>query len=73
MATHHRVSAPDLPGFGGTTVPPDCSPGLLEGFVHEFLDTLNLGASILVGSSLGGLAALRLALHVPDVSRPCAW
>jgi pimeloyl-ACP methyl ester carboxylesterase len=41
--------------------------------VHEFLDTLNLGASILVGSSLGGLAALRLALHVPDVSRPCAW
>lgn len=26
LATHHRVYAPDLPGFGGTTVPPDCSP-----------------------------------------------
>ena len=72
LATHHRVYAPDLPGFGGTTVPPDCSPEYFEGFVHEFLDTLNLGASILVGSSLGGLAALRLALHVPDrVSALC--
>jgi pimeloyl-ACP methyl ester carboxylesterase len=40
--------------------------------VHEFLDTLNLGPSILVGSSLGGLAALRLALHAPDrVSALC--
>ena len=66
LATHHRVYAPDLPGFGGTTVPPDCSPEFFEGFVHEFLDALNLGASILVGSSLGGLAALRLAMHAPD-------
>jgi pimeloyl-ACP methyl ester carboxylesterase len=66
LATHHRVYVPDLPGFGGTTVPPDCSPEFFEGFVHEFLDALNLGASILVGSSLGGLAALRLAMHAPD-------
>ena len=66
LATHHRVYAPDLPGFGGTTVPPDCSPEFFEGFVYEFLDALNLDASILVGSSLGGLAALRLAMHAPD-------
>jgi pimeloyl-ACP methyl ester carboxylesterase len=72
LATHHRVYAPDLPGFGGTATPPDCSPEFFAGFVCEFLDTLQLGACVLVGSSLGGLAALQVALHTPDrVSALC--
>jgi pimeloyl-ACP methyl ester carboxylesterase len=72
LATQHRVYAPDLPGFGGTATSLDCSPESYEGFVREFLDTLQLGDSALVGSSLGGLAALRVALHTPDrVSALC--
>jgi pimeloyl-ACP methyl ester carboxylesterase len=72
LATHHRVYAPDLPGFGGTAVLQNCSPEFFEGFVHQFLDTLRLEAPILVGNSMGGLAALRLALHAPDrVSALC--
>lgn len=40
--------------------------------MREFLDTLQLGDSVLVGSSLGGLAARRVALHTPDrVSALC--
>ncbi|MDQ4105187.1 MAG: alpha/beta fold hydrolase [Actinomycetota bacterium] len=72
LATHHRVYAPDLPGFGGTGTPPDCSPEFFEGFVRDFLDALGLDSSILVGNSLGGLAALRVALHAADrVSALC--
>lgn len=65
LAAGHRVYAPDLPGFGGTGAPPDCTPAFLEGFVREFLDTLQLESAVVVGNSLGGLAALRLALHAP--------
>jgi pimeloyl-ACP methyl ester carboxylesterase len=72
LATQHRVYAPDLPGFGGTATPLDCSPESYERFVREFLNTLRLGDSVLVGSSLGGLAALRVALYTPDrVSALC--
>lgn len=40
--------------------------------MREFLDILQLSDSVLVGSSLGGLAALRVALHTPDrVSALC--
>jgi pimeloyl-ACP methyl ester carboxylesterase len=66
LATHHRVYAPDLPGFGGTATPPDCSPEFFQGFVCEFLDAVQLDACVLVGSSLGGLVALQVALHTPD-------
>jgi pimeloyl-ACP methyl ester carboxylesterase len=65
LATGHRVHAPDLPGFGGTGSPPDCSPKFYERFVTEVLDTLHLDSAVLVGNSLGGLAALRVALHSP--------
>jgi pimeloyl-ACP methyl ester carboxylesterase len=72
LATRYRLYAPDLPGFGGTASPPDCSPEFFERFVGEFIDTLRLGACIVVGSSLGGLVALRLALHSPHrVSALC--
>jgi pimeloyl-ACP methyl ester carboxylesterase len=39
LATQHRVYAPDLPGFGGTATPLDCSPEFYERFVRKFLDT----------------------------------
>jgi len=72
LATRHRVVAPDLPGFGGTGRPSDCSPEFYERFVHEFIDVLGMDSAVLVGNSLGGLAALRTALHSPErVSALC--
>ena len=65
LAASHRIYAPDLPGFGGTGTPPDCSPESFERFVHAFLDVLRLDSAVVVGSSLGGLVALRLALRSP--------
>ena len=60
--------APDLRGFGFTERPPD---GLYnaEGYaahVEEFIDALGLERPILVGNSLGGEVALRVALARPD-------
>jgi pimeloyl-ACP methyl ester carboxylesterase len=72
LATQYRVYAPDFPGFGGTATPPDCSLEFFERFACEFINTLQLGACIVVGSSLGGLVALQLALRTPDrVSALC--
>ncbi len=63
----HRVYAPDLPGSGDTAKPAaDYSPAFLERFVASFLDAVEVGQAAVVGSSLGGLVALRLALSEPS-------
>ena len=63
LARTHRVYAPDLPGSGGASKPAaDYSPAFLERFAGAFLDALGIERAAVVGSSLGGLAALRLAL-----------
>ncbi len=66
LATRYEVFAPDLPGFDGAGRPPDCSPAYFEGFVRGFLDALDLDRVTLVGNSLGGVAALRVALRDED-------
>ena len=72
LGRHFRVVAPDLPGFGGTAPRGDCSPEFFQRFVHHLLDRLELDTAVLVGNSLGGLAALRVALASPDrVSALC--
>jgi 4,5:9,10-diseco-3-hydroxy-5,9,17-trioxoandrosta-1(10),2-diene-4-oate hydrolase len=66
LAHTHRVYAPDLAGFGDSAKPAaDYSPAFFEGFVVAFLDALALGRAAVVGNSLGGLIALRLALSEP--------
>lgn len=72
LSAQHRVYAPDLPGFGGTGTPADCSPAFFERFVRHFLDVMRIDRAVLVGNSLGGLAALRVALNTPSrVSALC--
>lgn len=60
--------APDMRGFGFTDRPPDALYNL-DGFtrhVEAFIDALELDRPILVGSSLGGEVAIRVALDRPD-------
>ena len=66
LAATHRVYAPDLPGAAArVTGPADYTPAGLARFVAAFLDTLGIVRPVVVGSSLGGLAALHLALAAP--------
>ena len=66
LAATHRVYAPDLPGSPMSARPAtDYSPAFFERFVAAFVDALDIGPATFVGNSLGGLAALRLALSEP--------
>ncbi len=68
LARSHRVYAPDLPGSGGSAGPEDAdySPVFFERSVSSFMDALGVERAAVVGNSLGGLVALRLALSEPE-------
>ena len=69
LARHHRVIAPDLPGFGGSGPLPD-GPMLdvLVGAVADLREALGIaGPAAVIGNSMGGAVALRLALDRPDL------
>jgi len=68
LARDHRVIAPDIAGFGFTTVADGATPDLemwLE-FVTTFLDELETDRVAVVGNSFGGALALWLASEFPD-------
>jgi pimeloyl-ACP methyl ester carboxylesterase len=66
LSATHRVYAPDLPGSPDSARPAaDYSPGFFERFVAGFLDALDIERAAMVGNSLGGLVALRLAISTP--------
>jgi pimeloyl-ACP methyl ester carboxylesterase len=67
LARTHRVVAPDFPGSGESAKPnADYSPAFHTAFLAAFLDALGLERVTLVGNSLGGLVALRLACANPE-------
>lgn len=67
LARTHRVFAPDFPGAGdsaklnGYSAP----PSLYADFLLGFLDAVGLTRVMLIGSSYGGLIAVRVALAAP--------
>ena len=67
LSRTHRVYAPDLPGFGDSAKPTTAgyTPAFFERFVATYLDALGVERAAIVGNSLGGLIALRLALSDP--------
>jgi pimeloyl-ACP methyl ester carboxylesterase len=66
LAPGYRLYAPSLPGFGRSDKPGgDYSPAFFTDCAVAFLDALGLERVRLVGHSLGGLVALRLALAQP--------
>ena len=75
LAQRHRVIALDWPGYGASAMPADpalCDALFFHGVLREFLQRMNLRDAILLGNSLGGNAAARLALSDPDRVRALA-
>lgn len=70
LASKHLIYAIDLPGYDGSSEPPDYSPAFTAQFVSAFLDAVGIEQAVVVGNSFGGLVALHLALSEPE--RVCA-
>ncbi|MBI2873035.1 MAG: alpha/beta fold hydrolase [Chloroflexi bacterium] len=68
LAQKHAVYALDLPGQGGSEKPSDLDYDLACGvrMVVGFMDALGLSTAALVGNSMGGMVALRLAADFPE-------
>ena len=66
LARNHLVYAIDLPGYDGSSEPPDYSPDFNAQFVSAFLDAVGVERAVVVGNSFGGLVALHLALSEPE-------
>ena len=62
-----HVVAPDLPGHGRSERPPDgMDTGTLQEAVFTLLDAVVPAGAVVFGNSLGGLVAVRYALHRPE-------
>jgi pimeloyl-ACP methyl ester carboxylesterase len=68
LSERRWVLAPDLPGFGLTDKPEgfDYSLSGYARFIVSFMDAMGIREAILVGNSMGGGAAIKTALLVPD-------
>jgi pimeloyl-ACP methyl ester carboxylesterase len=65
-AAHHRVYAPDLPGFGRTEKPrARYGVPYFTRFIDRYMDGRGLRSAAVVGASLGGRIALELTLEHP--------
>jgi pimeloyl-ACP methyl ester carboxylesterase len=63
----HRVYAPDWPGYGGSDRPEaDYTIDYYIDILTQILDALHLPQASLVGLSMGGAAALGMALQHPE-------
>jgi 4,5:9,10-diseco-3-hydroxy-5,9,17-trioxoandrosta-1(10),2-diene-4-oate hydrolase len=68
LAQGRRVIVPDLPGFGETEakLPEGPTFHVMGDFVRQFMDTLKIEKASFVGNSMGGAAALMVALRAPE-------
>lgn len=73
LARNHRLILVQVNGFGGSDPGANFAPGVLDGIVadlHTYLTAERIGAAAVIGHSMGGLAAMKLALADPqDVER----
>jgi pimeloyl-ACP methyl ester carboxylesterase len=70
LSRHHRVIAPDLPGFGASDLPEEpISMGAYVNWAVRFLAHLGIEQADFVGSSMGGFAAAEAAIGWPEVVR----
>ena len=68
LARHFRVLVPDMPGYGQSTKGVDAADpfGDLASAMIGLLDALDIEKAHVVGNSLGGACALRMALDRPE-------
>lgn len=68
LAAHFRVIVPDMPGYGASTKGIDrLDPfGDLAEAMFGLLDALDVQRASLIGNSLGGACAMRMALDHPE-------
>jgi pimeloyl-ACP methyl ester carboxylesterase len=66
LARQHRVILVDYAGAGGSTGSPSSSIDGLAEDAASFLSALDIGRADVLGWSLGGMVAQRLALDYPD-------
>lgn len=67
LAKHFRLIVPDYPGFGRSDMkPPDTPvPGWWATVMVSLLETLGIDRAHIVGNSMGGMIALKMALEYP--------
>jgi 4,5:9,10-diseco-3-hydroxy-5,9,17-trioxoandrosta-1(10),2-diene-4-oate hydrolase len=66
LAQRFRVLVPDLPGYGKSSKSVGDDPfGDIAGTMAGLLDVLDIACAHVVGNSLGGAVALRMALEQP--------
>ena len=67
FATHHRVTRPDVRGFGASDKPPGpYSPAMLARDLDGLFAACGIDDAHVVGISMGGVIAQRLALDFPQ-------
>lgn len=69
FSRHHRIFLVDLPQFGKSEKIQIDGPRLSFGaqVIHEFIETLKLGKTAIVGNSFGGQVAIKTAIDYPDL------
>jgi pimeloyl-ACP methyl ester carboxylesterase len=67
LAADHTTYAVDLRGHGDSDWPGEYSHDLIEADVVALLDLLGLASVVLVGHSMGGSVAFRIAARRPDL------
>ena len=67
LAPHHRVIAPDYPGFGHSAIP-ESAPGIgrLAEQMLELMDTLCIDRAAFAGHSMGAIVAATVATRAPE-------
>ena len=64
FARHHRVLAPDLPGFGASPMPPwEIDVEAHGQLIHDLCETLGVQGAVLVGNSMGGFVAAQAVIQ----------
>src|SRR5262245_2483567 len=67
LASHYRVVAPNLPGFGGSAISAGLTVDSAADVVAELLDHLGVNERVIVcGLSMGGYVALAFARLYPQ-------
>jgi pimeloyl-ACP methyl ester carboxylesterase len=71
MAQHFRLFLPDLPGFGGSTVPSNFEWTLANyaKVVANFLDAIGIESAHIIGAKTGGAIAMQFAATYPQRTR----